>query len=342
MPRWHYRLAALLLPVALAALPACRVSNLRLWKPTQTLPGEGWEVETVPGICYWDDPRADHFRHRLDLFFPKSCRDFPVVMLVHGGAWMVGDNRSFGLYSSVGEFLASRGIGAVLPNYRLSPGVKHPEHVKDVARAFAWTHAHIAEYGGRPDQLFLAGHSAGGHLVSLLASDERYLKAEGLGTGDVRGVVAVSGVFCIPPDKVDLRVGGSSPDAVRLNEVLPLRGDRTAWCATGLPGLPLRLNIFGPEFGNDPNVRADASPLNHVRPGLPPFLLLTAEHEVPKLVAEARDFHGALVEQGGESQLMCVEGRNHNSIMFSACDPRDPVARAMVDFVRRHVDDARQ
>ena len=53
---------------------------------------------------------------------------------------------------------------AVFPNYRLSPWVKHPEHVKDVARAFAWTNKNIAKYGGDPKRLFVGGHSAGGHL----------------------------------------------------------------------------------------------------------------------------------------------------------------------------------
>src|SRR5262249_56357633 len=87
---------------------------------------------------------------------------------------MGGDNRCCGLYSAVGEFLARQGIGVVLPNYRLSPEVKHPEHVKDIARAFAWTRAHIAQYGGDPDKIFLAGHSAGAHLVALPSTPRPY------------------------------------------------------------------------------------------------------------------------------------------------------------------------
>src|SRR5207237_6481418 len=162
---------------------------------------------------------ADSFRNRLDLYLPKGKKDFPVVFLVHGGAWMLGDNRCCGLYSSVGEFLASQGIGVVLPNYRLSPAVKHPEHVKDVARAFAWARAHIADHGGRPDRLFVAGHSAGGHLVALLATDETYLRAEGLQAADVRGVVAFSGVYRIPPGKMSATLGGATPLAFRFDEM---------------------------------------------------------------------------------------------------------------------------
>src|SRR5205823_5671892 len=103
------------------------------------------------------------------------------VFFVHGGAWRNGDKSGIlGVYSALGRFLVRHGLGAVIINYRLSPAVRHPAHVQDVAKAFAWTHKNIARYGGRPDQIFLCGHSAGGHLVALLATDPTYLKAEGL------------------------------------------------------------------------------------------------------------------------------------------------------------------
>src|SRR4051794_2017887 len=77
-------------------------------------------------------------RQVLDVFRPKGQTGRPVVLFVHGGAWMIGDKNFFGLYRGVGRYLASHGVVAVLINYRLSPQVRHPEHVRDVARAFAW------------------------------------------------------------------------------------------------------------------------------------------------------------------------------------------------------------
>ena len=80
----------------------------------------------------------------------------------------------------------------------LLPVFSHAKPIADSAsqvgpwRAFAWTRRNIGRYGGRTDQVFACGHSAGGHLVSLLATDERYLKAEGLSDKDIRGVVSVS------------------------------------------------------------------------------------------------------------------------------------------------------
>jgi acetyl esterase/lipase len=271
------RLFALLFAHALLAAPACRLTDVPLWPPAASA-GEAFAVERVCDVTYYAGPGADRVRHRLDLFLPRGLRDYPVVLLVHGGAWVFGDNRCCGLYLAAGEFLASRGIGAVLPNYRLSPGVKHPEHVKDVARAFAWARAHLAEYGGCPGRVFLAGHSAGGHLVSLLATDEKYLQAEGLSTADIKGVISVSGVYRIPAGRMDVALGGATPCAFRLDELAPVRGTRDL-CWAGLPaapGLPLSVNVFGLAFGDDPDARADASPINHVRPGLPPFLLVCA------------------------------------------------------------------
>src|SRR5438128_3903500 len=139
--------------LSMLALSACRPTVVVIWRPA-TAAADALPVRRIDNIAYVDGKGTD-YRHQLDLFLPKGRKDFPVVILVHGGAWMLGDNRCCGLYSSVGEYLASQGIGAVLPNYRLSPFVKHPEHIKDVARAFAWTKSHIGEHGGNTDQLFL-------------------------------------------------------------------------------------------------------------------------------------------------------------------------------------------
>jgi acetyl esterase/lipase len=330
-------LLALAVLLALAGA-GCRLPDVALWRLTGARPAGGFEVEHVRGLAYYDGPGADNHRHRLDLWLPRGQSGYPVVILVHGGVWMVGDNRCCGLYASVGEFLARQGIAAVLPNYRLSPGIKHPEHVRDVARAFAWVRDHIAEHGGRPDQVFLVGHSAGGHLVALLATDESYLRAEGRRSADVKGVIAVSGVYRVPAGPLAVLLGGAEPRSFRLDEMAPFRGSG-GWGLSrllGLPGLPLSVDVFGPAFGDDPKVRRDASPIEHVRPGLPPFLILHAEHDLPTLPGMAEEFHAALSAQGNEATLVRIPGHNHNSILFRAIDPSDDTARALLAFIRRH------
>jgi acetyl esterase/lipase len=156
------------------------------------------EVEVKRDVTYYRGEDADRVRHKLDVYLPKGKTDVPVVLFVHGGGWTFGDKSFFGTCEAVGKMFARHGVAAVVCNYRLSPGVRHPEHVKDVARAFAWARQNVKQYGGRPDQLFVSGHSAGGHLVALLATDESYLKAEGLSLKDVKGAMPISGVYGIP------------------------------------------------------------------------------------------------------------------------------------------------
>lgn len=156
--------------------------------PTQAVRA-GEDVRVIKGVSY-GDPKEGIY-HQADLYLPAD-ENYPVVVFAHGGAWMFGDKGS---YDYLGKYLARRGIGAVIVNYRLSPKMKHPGHVQDVAKAVAWTHRNIGKHGGNRDNMFLCGYSAGGHLVSLLGTDESFLKAEGLGFASIRGVISISGVY---------------------------------------------------------------------------------------------------------------------------------------------------
>ena len=100
---------------------------------------KAFKVERIADIDYCDIPNdPDLEQHRLDVFRPVGKDDCPVVFFVHGGGWMIGDKDDvFGIYGygTIAESIARRGVVVVLPNYRLSPKAKHPDHIKDVARA---------------------------------------------------------------------------------------------------------------------------------------------------------------------------------------------------------------
>jgi len=158
-----------------------------------------FEVEKHKDLAYNSAKDADPVRHKLDFYAPKGAKDYPVMMFVHGGAWRSGNKD---LYVALGENFAKQGIGTAVINYRLSGGkstVKHPDHIQDVAKAFAWVKENCSKYGGDKNNLYISGHSAGGHLVALLAMDKSYLKAENCSTRDIRGVFAISGVYTISP-----------------------------------------------------------------------------------------------------------------------------------------------
>lgn len=255
-------------------------------------PPPEFEVQKYPNLAYRDGPSADPDRHKLDLYVPKGQTEFPVLLFVHGGSWRSGNKE---LYAAVGRAFARAGIGTVVINYRLSPKVKHPAHVEDVAAAFAWAHRNIARYGGRPDRITLMGHSAGGHLAALLATDPTYLKAEGLSPENVRGVVAVSGVYRIEPG-ADLT--------------------RSA-------------------FGTDPDFCARASPLNHVGGKLPPFLIAYAENDYDGFDEMAVELNEALEKNKTPTTLVKAAHRNHVTIIVTVIQHGDPLNRAVREFVRK-------
>jgi acetyl esterase/lipase len=282
-------------------------------------PVQLYKIEATRNLTYYvvpDDPEP--YRHRLDVFRPAGQTGRPVVFFVHGGAWMFGKKDDyFGIlgYGTVAQALARHGLVVVLPNYRLSPAVKHPEHIKDVARAFAWTYRNATEYGGDPKQIFLAGHSAGGHLVSLLATDESYLKAEGRSRKDFCGVVSVSGVYCVKD--LELEISTWAP------------GD---WLST-----TTKVRPFAQVFGTDPKVLEQASPISHVRPGLPPFLLLSAGLDYWPLRRMTKDFAAALQDNSCEVQVKDVPWRTHETLVFDILHrTAEPVTiEEIVDFVDR-------
>jgi acetyl esterase/lipase len=278
-------------------------------------------------------------RQTLDVFapVPTSGERCPVVLFVHGGTWIAGDKNHFGLNRGVGQFLARNGIVAVLINYRLSPRVKHPEHARDVARAFGWTCRNIARYGGDPGRIILAGHSAGAHLACLVATDRTYLADPALRLSDrdragLCGVVGVSGVYRVPPPEEFRKMSG-----LIVEHLVARRAPRSlaGVLAPVLLKASETLNPFALVFGTEPEVQKQASPLFHVHKGLPPFLLLCAEREVPGLERMAEDFATALRKSGDSVILKVIPDCTHRSIVTQMHGNREEAGRLLLDFVTR-------
>lgn len=138
-------------------------------------------------------------RQKLDIYLPKKSSRTDrrkVIVFFYGGSWRNGARAN---YRFVGAALAERGYVAIVTDYRLYPEVRFPEFVQDGARAVAWVQANIARYGGDPDKMYLVGHSAGAHIVMLLALDRRYLDAAGVRPGTIKGVVGIAGPYVFDP-----------------------------------------------------------------------------------------------------------------------------------------------
>src|SRR2546422_4801437 len=107
-----------------------------------------------------------------------------LVLFVHGGS-LTGGDKNDDDYEAVCGGLARAGLECATANYRLFPAVKWPVPAEDVSAAAGWLKQNVGSYGGRLDRLVLFGHSSGCLLVSLLGTDERFLRGAGLGIKEV-------------------------------------------------------------------------------------------------------------------------------------------------------------
>ena len=205
-----------------------------------------------------DQPYADgvNLRQYLDLFTPRDATGYPVVVFVHGGYWIHQDRDYFepvvGLYHNVGIALARHGVGVATISYRLVPDVPFEDELDDVALATQWTHDHIAEYGGDPSRIVIAGHSAGGHIAALLAVNEDRLASRGVDPAIVRGYIPLSPI-------VDLAaMAASSADHAQI--AAEVFGDQlAAYSPTTYPP-PVKPVLFGLGTQDEPFIAAQVPP----------------------------------------------------------------------------------
>lgn len=265
-------------------------------------------VRQVLDIAYYTGPDADPVKHKLDLYLPEGKTKFPMIMFIHGGGWATGDKRVLtDVYGDLGRTFAKQGIGVAAIDYRLSPQFKFPAHIQDAARAFAWLHQNIKSYGGDPDRVFVMGHSAGGHLTALLATDERWLKEQGLGLKDIRAAIPISGVYDFETLRPDWLSGHSDP-------------------------------LTGLIFDKDPQKMKEASPINYVERNkpIPPFLVLWGERDVLSMRQQAINFTEKLEDNGCSVKAIRYPSRNHFKMILSIRQPGDQEQKDILQFVESH------
>lgn len=120
----------------------------------------------------------------------------PVLVFFYGGGWANGDRAHYGFAARA---YANRGFIVVLPDYRKVPHIRFPAFNHDGAAAVRWVHDNIARYGGDPERVVLAGHSAGAYIAMMLTLDQSYLRAAGVNPGIVRATAGLSGPYDFYP-----------------------------------------------------------------------------------------------------------------------------------------------
>jgi acetyl esterase/lipase len=232
-------------------------------------------------------------RLRLDVYVPKGpapARGRPVVVAVHGGGWRGGSKSDYG--RSLAE-LARHGLVVVAIDYRLSrPGVPSwPENLDDVRAALGWVRRNTARFSIDPRRVALMGASAGGHLALLAGFDPDP-------TGPVTGGT-ISRKISGEPIRIGAVVDFYGPTDLRaLADGAPAAASAAAMMLGGKPAdVPRRYD--------------EATPLNRVRPGVPPVLILHGSDDqlVPPEQSKALD--AALARAGVPHRLIVVDGARH-------------------------------
>jgi acetyl esterase len=234
----------------------------------------GW-AEVRTDIEY---ARADGEVLTLDVSVPQGDGPFPTVIIVHGGGWQGGDKQFAGV-KPLFEPLSKAGFAWFSINYRLTPKHHFPAPVEDVESAICWVKAHSRQYKVDPRRIALTGESAGAHLVAMAAVRA---KPE----TQVAAVVPFYGPFDLE------KMARTASNGRAPQHLLTLVG------ASDLSDEAYQL-------------LRKASPMNYVRPGLPPFLLIhgTADKLVP--YEQSVELCKKIKSVGGTCELLPVEGADH-------------------------------
>jgi acetyl esterase/lipase len=243
---------------------------------------------------------GDGRRRKLDVYVPKQLAagtKAPVVVFFYGGSWRFGDKAD---YRFVAEALTSRGIIAVIADYRVFPEVSYPSFIDDTAAAVAWTCREIARYGGDPQRIFIAGHSAGAYDAAMVAFDPRWLAKYDLKPQQLRGFIGLAGPY----------------------NFLPIVDEGVK------------------EVFHWPDTPPDSQPINHVAKDSIPSLLIAAKKDTFVYPDQNTiPMSDKLKADGIDVTVTIHSGVNHITLVGSMARPLRflaPVEREFTDFVLTH------
>lgn len=242
---------------------------------------------------------GEYDRLKLDVYQPVHSVDNQkpaTVIFFYGGGWEAGEKAD---YKFVAEALTSQGMIVVIPDYRVFPEAVFPEFIEDAAHAVAWTRKHIAEFGGDPEQLFIAGHSAGAHIAAMLSVNPHYLQQAGLETQQLRGMIGLAGPY----------------------DFLPLTS-------------PTLKQIFG-----DDASQWQSQPVNFVGEDHPPTLLLVGNNDRTVLPRNSYRFAEKLKQYGNDVELVELSDYGHVAMVAKLAKPLrgdGALLAPIVSFVEQH------
>ncbi len=243
----------------------------------------------------YGNPAGSHPRQVLDVYQPAGRSGAPVVIFMHGGAFVRGDKQaSPEVYDNVLIWFARQGYVGVNIEFRLAPEAPYPSGADDLSASVTWVRHNIARFGGDPRTIFVIGHSAGGTHVATFAYDP----AAGHMAHDVAGIVLISA---------------------------RLRADV----------LPENPNAAGVRayFGPDESTYEARSPINHAAQSTLPVFIVNAEYENPLLDLYGLELaHRIALVRRHAPRYMRLPRHNHISIVAHFNTAEETLGREILAF----------
>jgi arylformamidase len=237
--------------------------------------------------CHLDVSFGPTIAEHLDVF-PADQPNAPVLLFIHGGYWHSLSSREF---SFVADGPVSKGVTTIVLNYALCPDVTIDEIVRQSRAAVAWLEKNVEDYGGDSSKIYVAGHSAGGHLTAMLLATDwegRY----GISADIIKGGCSISGLFDLEPFPYTY--------------------------------LQPKLQLTWGQIRRN-------SPIRHIPDSAPPLLVTYGNEETSEMRRQSNDFLTAWRKNQLEGDLLPQPGKDHFSAIDGFLDADSLLCRAILE-----------
>ncbi|MES2107163.1 MAG: alpha/beta hydrolase [Bacteroidota bacterium] len=252
-------------------------------------------------------------KHLLDIYVPPVKKtSYPLIVWVHGGAWMLNDKYAdMGYMTQTLKAFADSGYAVASIDYRWSTTAPFPAQIQDCNQAIQFLYDNASKYNLDKDRIALIGFSAGGHLASLLAlSNNNHIKS-----------------FYADGKKTKLKIR-LCLDFYGPSDFNMLTGNETAD-----PKSPVSI-LLGATVTARPDLAKTASPATYIDKSDPPFLIVQGEKDESVNPEQSKSLSARLTQAGIKNELIIVPGAPHYGVMFDAENIRKSIFTFLDEYMK--------